>query len=142
MNLVALTGRLVKDVEVKISANGTAVFGNTLAVQREYKNAEGEYESDFVNIVAFSNTAKFLADYSKKGDKISVAGRIQTRNYDGQDGKKVYVTEVVADRVEILTPKKEETKEEVKPSNLSNDPFARFGEANGTGIISDSDLPF
>ena len=125
MNKTILIGNLTKDPELTQTTSGIAVAKFTLAVQRKFKNAEGEYESDFINCVAWRNTAEFVQKYFKKGEKVAVSGSIQTRTYDNSDGKKVYVTEVVADEVEKLVwntdSKKEETK--LEPIDDDNLPF-------------------
>lgn len=101
MNIAILTGRPVADPEVKATANGTAVASYRLAVQRDFANAEGKREADFINVIAWRQNAEFASKYIKKGVKIAVTGRIQSRSYDSQDGSKRYVTEVVADRQEF-----------------------------------------
>ena len=101
MNLVILIGRPVADPEVKVTQNGTPVAQYRLAVQRDYANAEGKREADFINVIAWRQNAEFAAKYIKKGVKIAVTGRLQSRSYDAQDGSKRYVTEVIADRQEF-----------------------------------------
>lgn len=101
VNIAILTGRPVADPEVKATANGTAVASYRLAVQRDFANAEGKREADFINVIAWRQSAEFAAKYIKKGVKIAVTGRIQSRSYDAQDGSKRYVTEVIADRQEF-----------------------------------------
>ncbi|PKK95813.1 MAG: single-stranded DNA-binding protein [Tenericutes bacterium HGW-Tenericutes-4] len=102
MNKVILIGNLTKDPEITSTTGGVSVTKFTVAVSRKFKNAEGEYESDFINCVAWRNTAEFVHKYFKKGQKLAVIGSIQTRNYDAQDGTKRYVTEVVAEEVEFV----------------------------------------
>jgi single-strand DNA-binding protein len=94
LNCVTLVGRLTKDPDLKYTQNGTPVANFTLAVQRDYKNDQGEYEADFIQCVAWRGPAEIIADLLKKGSFISIAGKIETRNYEGQDGKRVYVTEI------------------------------------------------
>lgn len=102
MNNVSLVGRLTKDVELKYTGSQTAVATGTLAVNRQFKSANGEKETDFINIVAWRKTAEILSNYASKGSQIGITGRIQTRNYEGNDGKRVYVTEVVAESINLL----------------------------------------
>ena len=102
MNNVSLVGRLTKDVELKYTGSQTAVATGTLAVNRQFKSANGEKETDFINIVAWRKTAEILSSYASKGSQIGITGRIQTRNYEGNDGKRVYVTEVVAESINLL----------------------------------------
>ena len=111
MNKVILMGRLTKDPEVRYTqTNNTQVTSFTLAVARRFKQ-EGQADADFINIVAWSKTAEFASKYFKKGQQVGVIGRIQTRNYDDQEGKKHYITEVIAEEVYFADSKKEESKE-------------------------------
>lgn len=109
MNKTILIGNLTKDPELTQTTNAVNVAKFTVAVQRKFKNAKGEYESDFINCIAWRNTADFVQKYFKKGNKIAVVGSIQTRTYDAQDGTKRYVTEVVAEEVEFVERKQQET---------------------------------
>ena len=107
MNKVVLMGRLTRDPEVRFTQNNnTCVCSFSLAVNRRFKQ-EGQPEADFINIVAWNKTAEFVSKYFTKGQQVGVIGRIQTRNYDDKDGKKVYVTEVVAEEVYFADSKKE-----------------------------------
>lgn len=111
MNKVILTGRLTKDVELRYTqTNNTAVAQFTIAVNRKTKQ-ENQPTADFISIVAYSKTAEFISKYFKKGQQIGITGRIQTRNYDDKDGKRVYVTEIITEEVEFIG-NKEESKEE------------------------------
>lgn len=125
MNKVILNGNLCKDVELKYTSNNTAVVSNTIAVKNDFKNAKGEYESQFINFVVYRNNAEFLNKYAAKGTKVLLEGRLNNRSYDKQDGTKAYITEVVVERVELLGNKPVETKQE-KPKE-KEDPFAAFG---------------
>ena len=109
MNRTVLVGRLTKDPELKHTQSNKAVATFTIAVNRQFKNANGEYEADFINIVAWGNQAETIKQYVYKGHQIGIDGRIQTRNYEANDGRKVYVTEVVAESFTFLEPKKEQT---------------------------------
>ena len=123
MNNVSLVGRLTKDVELKYTGSQTAVVAGTLAVNRQFKNANGEREADFINIVAWRKTAETIANYTSKGSQIGITGRIQTRSYDGNDGKRVYVTEVVAETVMLIDGKSNNQQPQPKqerPFNNSN----------------------
>ncbi|MDX8367897.1 single-stranded DNA-binding protein [Cytobacillus sp. IB215665] len=121
MNNSVLIGRLTKDPELRNINDGTAVASFTLAVTRKYN----KNETDFINCQAWRKTAELLTQYCKKGSLVGIEGRIQTRNYEGQDGKRVYVTEVVAESVEFL---------DSKNTNSNDD--------GQTLDISDDDLPF
>lgn len=101
MNRSVLIGRLARDPELRYTANGTANCQFTLAVERPFKNQNGEKEADFINIVAWRQLAETCANYLKKGRLTALEGRIQVRHYE-KDGRKVYVTEVVADNVRFL----------------------------------------
>lgn len=145
LNRVVLIGRLTRDPELRYTSNGTAVTTFTLAVDRNYTNQQGEREADFLNIVVWRQLAELCANYLKKGRLTAVEGRIQTRSYDNQEGRKVYVTEIVADNVRFLESNRD--RQESVPGGKDfnapydrrdyNDPFA--GE---TIDISDDDLPF
>lgn len=126
MNKVELLGRLTKDPEIRYTQNtNTMVASFTLAVNRRFRK-EGEQEADFINCVAWKNTAEFINKYFKKGQQILVGGRIQTRNYE-DNGQKHYITEVIIEDVYFTGTKKEEPEEE--PTDITNE------------IIGD-DLPF
>lgn len=105
INRVVLVGRLTKDPELRYTANGIAVSTFTLAVNRTFANQQGEREADFINCVVWRKAAENVANYLKKGSLAGVDGRIQTRSYDNNEGRRVYVTEVVADSVQFLEPR-------------------------------------
>lgn len=132
MNKVCLTGRITKDVELRQTQSGISNVSFSLAVDRGYKDPQGNRLADFINCVAWRQQAEFLANYVKKGYMLAVEGQIQTRNYQNNQGQTIYVTEVICDRVENLQPK--ESQEE---RNLS----ATYPQHN-TNYVDDSDLPF
>lgn len=139
MNKVCLNGRLTKDIELRHTQSDVTIAQFTLAVTRKFKNSNGDYESDFINCIAYKKTAELMNEYVKKGDLIGIEGRIQTRSYDDKNGKKVYVTEVMVESVDFLASKKEEKpaeKKEPVKQKLSDDVFADFG----TQIEIDEDL--
>ncbi|QQZ09438.1 single-stranded DNA-binding protein [Heyndrickxia vini] len=105
MNRVVLVGRLTKDPDLRYTPSGVAVATFTLAVNRTFTNQQGEREADFINCVVWRKPAENVANFLKKGSLAGVDGRLQTRNYEGQDGKRVYVTEVVAESVQFLEPR-------------------------------------
>ncbi|MHC0039360.1 single-stranded DNA-binding protein [Pseudoneobacillus sp. C159] len=171
MNRVVLVGRLTKDPDLRYTPSGVAVATFTLAVNRTFTNQQGEREADFINCVVWRKPAENVANFLKKGSLAGVDGRLQTRSYDGQDGKRVYVTEVMAESVQFLEPKGASTgnrgdgdyynnppREQQRPpysggNNYQNQPqrqnqdFGRIDEDpfrnNGGQIdISDDDLPF
>lgn len=103
MNKVILIGRLTKDIELKKTQSGASVTSFTVAVNRAYQSQDANQPTaDFINCVAWNRTAELMSQYIGKGSQIAVEGRIQTRNYDNQEGRRVYVTEVVVDRVQFL----------------------------------------
>ncbi|HCJ4262176.1 TPA: single-stranded DNA-binding protein [Listeria innocua] len=105
MNRVVLVGRLTKDPDLRYTPSGVAVATFTLAVNRPFKNTQGEQETDFIQCVVWRKPAENAANFLKKGSMAGVDGRIQTRNYEDNDGKRVFVTEVVAETVQFLEPK-------------------------------------
>lgn len=148
MNRVCLNGRLVKNIEIKYTQNNVAVASFTLAVQRKFKNSNGDYESDFINCITYKKMAELMNEYVKKGDLIGIEGRIQTRSYENQEGKKIYVTEVIVESVDFLASKKQsyekdpnagEVKIEPVKQKLSDDVFSEFGNSIE---ITDEDLGF
>lgn len=102
INKVVLVGRLTKEPDLKYTPNGVAVATFTIAVNRTFSNQQGDRDADFINCVVWRKPAENAANYLRKGSLAGVEGRIQSRSYEGQDGKKVYVTEVVADAVQFL----------------------------------------
>ncbi|AYB40001.1 single-stranded DNA-binding protein [Brevibacillus laterosporus] len=134
MNRVILIGNLARDVEMKYTPNGVAVATFTLAVNRRVQN--GQNEADFINIVVWRQLADLCANYLSKGKKCALEGRLQVRSYDDQDGKKRFVTEVVAENVQFLSYKDGQAQQSNKSS--FDDPFASDKPIN----ISDDDLPF
>lgn len=105
INRVVLVGRLTRDPELKYTQSGIAVVRFTLAVNRTFKNANGEQEADFINCVAWRKQAENTANFLKKGSLAGIDGRIQTSSFDGKDGNRVFMTEVVADSVQFLEPR-------------------------------------
>ncbi|WP_040192110.1 single-stranded DNA-binding protein [Clostridium culturomicium] len=138
MNKVVLIGRLTKDPELKFTPTGTSVTTFTLAVSRRYKK-EGQPQADFIQIVAWGKTGEGVANYKKKGDLISVAGRIETRNYEAKDGTKRYVTEVIAEEIIFLDY---ENKQQGQAQQDNTIPGDYFGNGGMTEIEDDSDMPF
>lgn len=145
-NTTVLVGRITKDIELRYSASGVAIARFTLAVNRAFKKDE----ADFINIVTFKKTAENTANFCKKGSQIAVTGRIQTGSYEGQDGKRVYTTEVVADNVQFLEPKSTQNAPNGNGNTngyqqQQNAPQSNYGGQepfNPSGTIDDSDLPF
>ncbi|WP_059105078.1 single-stranded DNA-binding protein [Shouchella shacheensis] len=160
LNRVVLVGRLTRDPEMRYTPNGVAVANFTLAVNRPFSNQQGEREADFINCVVWRKQAENVANYLKKGSLAGVDGRVQTRSYDNNEGRRVFVTEIVAESVQFLEPRNSQNQNRndsyggapsgnenhqggnqsgSKSSGFSNDPFANDG---GSVDISDDDLPF
>ena len=137
MNKAILIGRLTRDPELKTTASGVSVCSFTLAVNRRFKNAEGGYDADFINCVAWRAQAEFICKLFVKGSLFGGVGSIQTRNYDDKDGKKVYVTEVAVDEAYFVGDK-------VKTAEKPNLPPNTVPEnINGFAPVPDGDdLPF
>lgn len=106
LNQVVLVGRIVKDIEVKELESGKKVTNMTLAIPRSFKNADGIYETDFVDITLWSEIATNTAEYCKKGDLVGVKGRLQSSTYEKEDGTKQHKMEVIAEKVSFLLSKK------------------------------------
>ena len=136
MNKVILLGRLTKNPEVRYTqTTNTLVASFTLAVNRRFAK-EGEQQADFINVVSWNKTAEFVSKYFKKGQQVAIVGRIQTRNYDDNNGVKHYVTEVIAEEVYFADSKKEG---QADASILGSSTPATN---NDFDITSSDDLPF
>ena len=105
INNVSLVGRMTRDANLRYTSSNRAVASFTLAVNRNFKNQNGEREADFINCIIWGKQAENLSNWAKKGILIGITGKIQTRSYDNQNGNRVYVTEVVADTFNILENK-------------------------------------
>lgn len=143
LNRVVLVGRLTRDVDLRYTPSGVAVGNFTLAVNRPFTNQQGEREADFINCVSFKKVAENLANYQKKGNLIGVDGRIQTRSYDGQDGKRVYITEIVAEQVQFLEFNKNEGNNTQNNQSVSQGQKQANLEGYGEPVdLTDDELPF
>lgn len=164
MNKAILIGRLTRDPELRSTPAGRNVCQFSIAVNRTFTNANGDREADFINCVVWDKQAENLVKYQKKGNQIAVDGRIQTRNYEDKDGKRVYVTEILANNISFLDSKGSSVGNSNSFNNFNNlpeppiernnnvasmpdietvsvekDPFEAFGDSIE---ISDNDLPF
>ena len=151
MNKVVLIGRLTRDPELRYTSSNIPSATFSLAVNRPFQNQNGVREADFINSVMWRKQAETAKKYLTKGSLISIEGRIQTRNYDGADGKKVYVTEVVADNFEFLETKGQKSNApmpdvsndieytDAPSTNVSDEPYIDFGD---TIELSDDDIAF
>ena len=144
MNKVILIGRLTRDPELRTIASGNATTSFTVAVNRNFTNQNGEREADFINCVAWRKQAENVAKYCTKGSQVAVEGRIQTRNYDAQDGTKRYVTEVIADNVTFLNSRAGGSQIPESSSNTSsytaNNAVPNNGMANNDIVTADLDM--
>ncbi len=156
MNKVLLVGRLTRDPELRTTQSGIAVARFSLAVSQNFTNRNGERGTDYINCVVWERQASNVARYCHKGTLVAVEGRISTRSYDAQDGTKRYVTEVVCENVNFLSPKSdgnanyapdmadniapvENAQQPMETADLSEDPFKSFGEEI---TLTSDDLPF
>lgn len=161
INSVNLTGRLTKEVDLRYTSNGKAVGSFTLAVDRQFKNAQGEKETDFINAIIWGKSAEALANHTRKGSLIGITGRLQVRTYENNEGRKVWVTEVVAESFTFLESKSSQNNSNTGGSSYSQgnaqtnnqsrsqgnfegyrqeeDPFLSHGQSID---ISSDDLPF
>lgn len=143
MNKAILVGNLTRDPEQRTTSSGIAVTSFTVAVRRRYRDADGNYQADFINCVAWRSTAEFVAKYFTKGSRIGMAGTIQTRTYNDQNGNKRYVTEVVADEVEFAgskTQNQDMQKPTEQESRTADELFAE--DLADFQPLDDSELPF
>ncbi|WP_433912320.1 single-stranded DNA-binding protein [Staphylococcus sp. LKG3-3] len=166
INRVVLVGRLTKDPEYRQTPNGVSVTTFTLAINRTFTNAQGEREADFFNCVTFRKQAENVNNYLSKGSLAGVEGRMQSRSYENNEGRRIFITEVMADSVQFLDTKNSQSNNQQSYSqNANNQPQQQrgqaqpqnnwqqqqqqnnqqgnpFANANGPIDISDDDLPF
>lgn len=155
MNNANLVGRLTRPVDLRYTQTGIAYGSFTLAVNRKYKNKDGEREADFINCVIWEKGAELLANYTQKGSLIGVSGPIQTRSYDNQQGQRVYVTEVLVENFDFLESRKNDADGFLNAGNINtqnfnknqnlggnfenSDPFMSNGDVFN---VQEDDLPF
>lgn len=144
MNKVELVGRLTRDPEVRYTQgeNASAVARFSVAVNRRFKNAEGNYDADFINCVAFGKSAEFIEKYFRKGMAIGLTGRIQTGSYTNKDGVKVYTTDVVVEEAEFVESKNSSNATGTPNTPSNNNTSSGDGFMNIPDGIEDSELPF
>ena len=130
MNKFIGIGRLTKDIELRCTTSGKSVVSNTIAIKNDFKNVNGEYDSEFINIQVWGKTAEFLSQYAKKGSLICIEGRIATRDYDDSNGNKRYVTEVICNSVEFLE----------KKNSQSNDEDINIYDEDDDSVLIDDDF--
>ena len=142
MNKVVLVGNLTKDPEMKQTPNGISVARFTVAVRRRFAK-EGQQEADFISCIAWRQQAEFLCKYFTKGSGIQLCGSIQTRSWDGKDGKKQYATEVVADEISFNGPKRDSSNPNVpSPEELNSQFGDGFADYSDFTDVNEDDLPF
>lgn len=141
LNKAILVGRLTRDPEIKSTTSGTSVLNFTVAITRRFKDANGERQSDFINCVAFRQTAEFISNYFKKGNMISVDGTIQTRTWDDNEGKHHYVTEVMVENAGFIESKREMDAGGAPMREAASDTLPDMPAEFGADV-TDDDLPF
>jgi single-strand DNA-binding protein len=148
LNKVVLIGRLTKDPDLRYTTSNIPTVNFTLAVNRPFTNQSGVREADFINVIVWRKQAENVKKYITKGSLVAVEGRIQTRNYEDKEGKKVYVTEVVADNVQFLEPKGQRSMgdnnnyqpmDDIPTTDVGDEPYIDFGQ---TVELSDDDIAF
>ena len=134
LNTIAIQGRVVNDLELKYNQNGEgSTLKFTIAVQRDFKNKQtGEYEADFIRCLAFNNTAELISKWSKKGNLITISGKLQTGSYENKEGQKVFTTEVVINNADVFTGNQNQQNNQ---QNTSPQQFMK-------NDVEDEDLPF
>lgn len=152
INNVVLVGRLTKDPELKMTPSGIAVTRFTLAVNRPFTSQGGEKKADFINCIAWRKQAENLANFMRKGGRIGVCGRIETGSYEGQDGKRVYTTEIIADSIQFLesrgansenAPPPNKAAHYQEPNYYNQRPPEQQSDVSGwREPVTDDDLPF
>ena len=153
MNNVSLICRLTKDVDIKSIGKGDSVGSFTLAVNRSFTNQQGQREADFINCVIWKKPAEALAKYTQKGSQVGIEGRIQTRNYENQQGTRVYVTEIIVSQVTFIgSNNSSQSEQSGQLTNQSNQPQNSQNSQNSfkydhsqdgrPANISEDDLPF
>ncbi|MDN4609150.1 single-stranded DNA-binding protein [Sporosarcina highlanderae] len=141
MNIIALTGNAVRDVELKYNQGGTAIGSGTIAVRRDFKNKQtDEYETDFINFTTFGKQAEVMANHIRKGDKFGINGRLQIRTWENDQGQRQYFTEVVVSGFDFPDKKREPGQApQQNYQQQSNDPFSNN---SGPIEVDDDMLPF
>jgi single-strand DNA-binding protein len=149
MNVITLTGNAVKDIEIRFTPSGKGIANGTIAVRRDFKNQNGEYETDFINFIAIGGLSEVMANHVKKGDKFGITGRLQIRKWQKDNGETQYFTEVVANGFDFPSKAQGNTNVRQSQKNANNgqnggytrtndDPFSGQGQID----VSSDDLPF
>lgn len=141
MNKITILGRFVENPTIAYTKSNKAILKSTIAVNRNFKNTDGQYDADFIRIIAFDKKAETIAQYFDKGSRILISGRLQTGSYDDKDNKKKYTTDVIVEEIDFIETRKENS--QFSPSHFENksnsqivndvmkddDPFASFGDS-------------
>ena len=141
INKVVLIGRLTAQPELKKTANGVSICSFSIAVQRNYKSADGSYGTDFINVVTWRNTAEFVCKFFMNGQLIGIVGSLQSRNYEDKNGNKRTAIEVIADEAQFVESKRESANTAAEPQTFTAPPVAGGNEVEFEEV-EDDDLPF
>ena len=144
INRTVLVGRLTKDPELKYTPSGVPMARFTLAVNRPFSNQQGEKEADFINCIAWRKQAENLSNFMKKGNMVGIEGRIQTGSFEGQDGKRVFTTDVIADSIQFLEARGggNGSQNTQGQQNYTRTDEAPFANSKGPIEVDSDDLPF
>ena len=147
MNKIVILGRLTKDPEIRYTTSQKVVASFTLAVDRPFKNEAGQKEADFIPVVVWGKTAELVGNSCQKGHRLLVEGRLQIRSYDGKDGNRHWVTEVIANSVEFVERKADSANRHIAPAgDMGAAPRAGAAKSDmsglGTIVPFDEDVPF
>lgn len=143
LNRALMTGRLTRDPELRYTSSGTAVVQATLAVDRQFKNQQGERDADFINIVIWRKAAENFANFTHKGSLVGIDGRIQTRNYENKQGQRVFVTEINVDNFSLLEPRNnnDQSANGYPQQNQNNGPQSVPNQPTGNYSNQSQDAP-
>lgn len=133
-------GRNTKDGEYRTSDNDLKIYANTLAITNNFKNKNGNYDSEFINYVAYRNTAEYLSKYSSKGTMIQIEGRVHTRSYE-KDNEKKYITEIIVENASVLERSPEKKKEDII-EEIPQNTTSEYDTIGSDIQLDPSDLPF
>lgn len=146
INNTTLIGRLTKSPELRYTGSGIAVLSFTLAVERNYKNGQGERESDFIMCQAWRGTAEIISQFAVKGSLVAITGSIQTRNYQNNEGRTVYVTEVIVDEFQMLEPKSvtdnRRNQLNQQPNNQQDNNYSQNNQSQHSNNTTTTNNPF
>jgi len=155
MNIFSGVGRLAKEVDLRFTNNNIAVANTTIAINRPFKNANGEREADFLRVIAFRKTAELLNEHFTKGKQIGITGRVQSRSFDDKEGKRQFITEIVLENITFISDgsnKQNQGAQQQNTQTVTNTPQRQnsaaqggenpFANSKGPVDINSDDLPF